>query len=79
MEERGQGQGQDGKQREGVYLVHSQVRRIKEEEEEARELVVKLQLLETRPAGCGCPPAAARASRPLSPLRRAGGAIPVGE
>ncbi|KAL5206334.1 hypothetical protein ABZP36_034543 [Zizania latifolia] len=85
MEERGQGQGHHGeKQWEGVYLIHSQVRRIKEEEE-ARELIVKLQLLETRPAGCGCgcgcppPVTAARASRPLSPLRRAGGVIPVGE
>ncbi|BAT07966.1 Os09g0400700 [Oryza sativa Japonica Group] len=36
--------------------------------------------LETRPAGGGrCPATTLRASRSLSPLRRAGGAIPVGE
>uniref|UniRef100_A0A0E0ERZ0 Uncharacterized protein n=1 Tax=Oryza meridionalis TaxID=40149 RepID=A0A0E0ERZ0_9ORYZ len=91
MEERDQLQGarrsvvrdyleQQQQQQDGVYLIHSQVRRIKEEEEEARELLLKLQLLETRPAGGGrCPSTTLRASRSLSPLRRAGGAIPVGE
>ncbi|KAF0915624.1 hypothetical protein E2562_037477 [Oryza meyeriana var. granulata] len=77
------GQQLDQQQQDGVYLIHSQVRRIKKEEEEARELLLKLQLLETRPAGGGggggCPATTLRASRSLSPLRRAGGAIPVGE
>lgn len=90
MEERDQLQGarrsavgdylEQQQQQDGVYLIHSQVMRIKKEEEEARELLLKLQLLETRPAGGGrCPATTLRASRSLSPLRRAGGAIPVGE
>uniref|UniRef100_A0A0D9XDH5 Uncharacterized protein n=1 Tax=Leersia perrieri TaxID=77586 RepID=A0A0D9XDH5_9ORYZ len=66
-------------QQDGVHLVHSQVRRIKKEEEEARMLLLKLQLLETRPDGGRCPAMILQASRSLSPLRRAGGAIPVGE
>ena len=67
-------------QEAAVRLVHSQVRRIKREDEEARERLLKLRLLETRPAGAFCDPVAWRASRSLSPLRRAGnGGIPVGE
>jgi hypothetical protein len=63
-----------------VLLVHSQVRRIKREDEEVRERLLKLRLLETRPAGAFCDPVAWRASRSLSPLRRAGnGGIPVGD
>ena len=61
-------------QQEVLLLVHSQVRRIKEEEE-ARERLLKLRLLETRPAAAGG--VAWRAPRSLSPLRRAGSAIPV--
>ncbi|OEL35021.1 hypothetical protein BAE44_0003962 [Dichanthelium oligosanthes] len=60
--------------------VHSQVRRIKQEDEEARELLLRLQLLETRPATSFREPAA-RQSSP-SPLRRAGGgglAVSVGD
>jgi len=65
-------------QEAAVRLVHSQVRRIKREDEEARERLLKLRLLETRPAGAFCDPVAWRASRSLSPLRRAGnGGIPV--
>ena len=65
-------------QEAAVRLVHSQVRRIKREDEEARERLLKLRLLETRPAGTFCDPVAWRASRSLSPLRRAGnGGIPV--
>lgn len=67
-------------QEAAVRLVHSQVRRIKREDEEARERLLKLRLLETRPAGAFCDPVAWRASRSLSPLRRAGnGGIPVGD
>ena len=67
-------------QEAAVRLVHSQVRRIKREDEEAREHLLKLRLLETRPAGAFCDPVAWRASRSLSPLRRAGnGGIPVGD
>ncbi|OEL29757.1 hypothetical protein BAE44_0009225 [Dichanthelium oligosanthes] len=66
-------------QEEEVLLVHSQVRRIKREDEEIRERLLKLRLLETRPAGGFCDPVAWRASRSLSPLRRAGNGIPVGE
>ncbi|XP_062198414.1 uncharacterized protein LOC133901159 [Phragmites australis] len=63
-----------------VLLVHSQVRRIKQEDEEIREHLLKLQLLETRPAGRFYDPVAARrVMRPLSPLRRAGNAISVGD
>ncbi|CAL4998848.1 unnamed protein product [Urochloa decumbens] len=59
--------------------VHSQVRRIKQEDEEARELLLRLQLLEMRPATGFREPAARQASP--SPLRRAGGgqAISVGD
>ncbi|XP_040383691.1 uncharacterized protein LOC121055355 [Oryza brachyantha] len=77
MEEKAQQLDQQGAG--GVYLIHSQVMRIKKEEEEARELLLELQLLETRPAGGRCPATTLRASRSLSPLRRAGGIIPVGE
>ncbi|XP_044393080.1 uncharacterized protein [Triticum aestivum] len=67
---------QEQEQRE-VLLIHSQVRRIKREDEETRRHLLKLQLLETRPAAGqeASPPA----SRSLSPLRRAGSAIPVGD
>ena len=66
-------------QEAAVRLVHSKVRRIKREDEEARERLLKLRLLETRPAGAFCDPVAWRASRSLSPLRRAGnGGVPVG-
>ncbi|PUZ51518.1 hypothetical protein GQ55_6G193900 [Panicum hallii var. hallii] len=59
--------------------VHSQVGRIKQEDEEARELLLRLQLLEMRPATGFREPAAARQASP-SPLRRAGGqAISVGD
>ncbi|XP_047050840.1 uncharacterized protein LOC124656079 [Lolium rigidum] len=66
-----------------VLLIHSQVSRIKREDEETRRhLLMKLQLLETMPAAGGgirghesSPPA----SRSLSPLRRAGDAVPVGD
>ncbi|TKW10368.1 hypothetical protein SEVIR_6G159900v4 [Setaria viridis] len=51
--------------------VHSQVRRIKQEDEAARELLLRLQLLEMRPA-TGFREPAARQTSP-SPLRRAGG------
>uniref|UniRef100_A0ACD5XRK7 Uncharacterized protein n=1 Tax=Avena sativa TaxID=4498 RepID=A0ACD5XRK7_AVESA len=72
---------QEQEQRE-VLLIHSQVSRIKREDEETREHLLKLQLLETRPAAGGIirgregsPPA----SRSLSPLRRAGDAVTVGD
>ncbi|KAF8772858.1 hypothetical protein HU200_005248 [Digitaria exilis] len=64
-----------------VLPVHSQVRRIKREHEAARELLLRLQLLEMRPATGGFrrEPTSRRASP--SPLRRAGGgqAISVGD
>jgi hypothetical protein len=67
-------QGAGGDQEE-VLPVHSQVRRIKKEDEETRERLLKLQLLEIRPLV-----AARRAMRrSLSPLRRAGNAVPVGD
>ncbi|CAO2175338.1 unnamed protein product [Urochloa humidicola] len=57
--------------------VHSQVRRIKQDE--ARELLLRLQLLEIRPATSFREPAARQASP--SPLRCAGSgqAISVGD
>lgn len=64
-----------------VTPVHSQVRRIKREDEAARELLLRLQLLEMRPATGGFREPAARRTSP-SPLRRAGGgrqAISVGD
>nr|ACG45482.1 hypothetical protein [Zea mays] len=71
---------QQEQEQEEVLLVHSQVRRIKKEDEEAfRERLLKLRLLETRPSAGGV---AWRAPRSLSPLRRAGSAIipvPVSE
>lgn len=80
------GQAPHGREEEeaAVLLVHSQVRRIKREDEEIRvERLLKLRLLETRPAATGggfvCDPVAWRASRSLSPLRRAGNGIPVRE
>ena len=73
---------QEGQQQQAAAaarVVHSQVRRIKREDEAARERLLKLRLLETRPAGAFCDPVAWRASRSLSPLRRAGnGGVPVG-
>ncbi|KAL6600774.1 hypothetical protein ACP70R_045059 [Stipagrostis hirtigluma subsp. patula] len=67
-------------EQEEVLLVHSQVRRIKQEDEEARARLLKLQRLETMPAAGGLirELAARQASRSLSPLRRAGNAIPAG-
>ncbi|CAL5074407.1 unnamed protein product [Urochloa decumbens] len=74
-------QEQEQEQEQAVLLVHSQVRRIKKEDEEIRERLLKLRLLETMPGAGGgfCDPVAWRASRSLSPLRRAGSGIPVGE
>lgn len=78
-EERAAEQGAGGgavmakEKQEEVLLVHSQVRRIKKEDEEIRERLLKLQLLEVRPL------VARRVMRSLSPLRRAGNAISVGE
>ncbi|CAN6166895.1 unnamed protein product [Urochloa humidicola] len=76
------GQQAQEEQEQAVLLVHSQVRRIKKEDE-IRERLLKLRLLETRPGAAGgfgfCDPVAWRASRSLSPLRRAGSGIPVGE
>ena len=72
-------EGQE-EQRE-VLLIHSQVSRIKREDEETRKHLLKLQLLETRPAAAGGSPgreSSPPASRSLSPLRRAGDAVPVG-
>ncbi|WVZ92885.1 hypothetical protein U9M48_038920 [Paspalum notatum var. saurae] len=57
--------------------VHSQVRKIKQEDEAARELLLRLQLLEMRPATGFREPAARQASP--SPLRRAGQVISVGD
>ncbi|KAL6596234.1 hypothetical protein ACP70R_046308 [Stipagrostis hirtigluma subsp. patula] len=57
--------------------VHSQVRKIKLEDEKARELLQRLQLLEMRPA-TGFREPVARPASP-SPLRRAGQAISVGD
>ncbi|CAL5081378.1 unnamed protein product [Urochloa decumbens] len=73
------GAGNKGQQEQAVLLVHSQVRRIKREDEEIRERLLKLRLLETMPGAGFCDPVAWRASRSLSPLRRAGSGIPVGE
>ena len=70
----GAGVNKEQVEQQEVLLVHSQVRRIKEEDE-ARERLLKLRLLETRPAAAGG--VAWRAPRSLSPLRRAGSAIPV--
>ncbi|KAM3257374.1 hypothetical protein ACQJBY_049591 [Aegilops geniculata] len=69
---------EEQEQRE-VLLIHSQVRRIKREDEETRIHLLKLQLLETRPAAGHGQEASPPASRSLSPLRRAGSAIPVGD
>ncbi|XP_062194780.1 uncharacterized protein LOC133897961 [Phragmites australis] len=67
-------------EQEKVLLVHSQVRRIKQEDEEIRERLLKLQLLETRPAGgFYVPVAARRVLRSLSPLRRAGNSVSVAD
>uniref|UniRef100_A0ACD5Y5K6 Uncharacterized protein n=1 Tax=Avena sativa TaxID=4498 RepID=A0ACD5Y5K6_AVESA len=64
-----------------VLLIHSQVSRIKREDEETREHLLKLQLLETRPAAGGIRgrESSPTASRSLSPLRRAGDAVTVGD
>ncbi|KAI4990634.1 hypothetical protein ZWY2020_038997 [Hordeum vulgare] len=66
---------EEQEQRE-VLLIHSQVRRIKREDEETRRHLLKLQLLETRPAAGHGQEASRPASRSLSPLRRSGSAIP---
>ncbi|CAD6219423.1 unnamed protein product [Miscanthus lutarioriparius] len=71
---RGAGVNKEQVEKQEVLLMHSQVRRIKKEDE-ARERLLKLRLLETRPAASGG--VAWRAPRFLSPLRRAGSAIPV--
>ncbi|CAM0951282.1 unnamed protein product [Alopecurus aequalis] len=78
MEERMIKEGQE--QRE-VLLIHSQVSRIKREDEETRKHLLKLQLLETRPTAGGSPgrESSPPASRSLSPLRRAGDAVPVSD
>jgi hypothetical protein len=60
-----------------VVAVHSQVRKIKREDEKARELLTKLQPLEMRP-GTGFREPAVRQASP-SPLQRAGRAISVGD
>lgn len=57
---------------EAAPPVHSQVRRIKQEDEAARELLLRLQLLEMRPAITGFREPSPRRASP-SPLRRAGG------
>lgn len=64
-------------EQEPEVAVHSQVRKIKQEDEKARELLMSLQLLEMRP-GTGFREPAARQASP-SPLRRAGQAISVGD
>jgi hypothetical protein len=56
-----------------AVAVHIQVRKMKQEDEKARELLMRLQLLEMRPATGFRDPAARQASP--SPLRRAGRAI----
>ncbi|KAK3130013.1 hypothetical protein QOZ80_6BG0487830 [Eleusine coracana subsp. coracana] len=71
--EQGAGGGGEASKGQEVLLVHSQVRRIKKEDEEIRERLLKLQLLKIRPL------VARRVMRSLSPLRRAGNAIPVGD
>lgn len=69
---------QEQVEQEVRLLVHSQVRRIKKEDEEARERLLKLRLLETRPSPAVAAGGVAwRAPRSLSPLRRAGSDIPV--
>lgn len=65
---------------EQEVLIHSQVRKIKQEDEKARELLQRLQLLEMRPVADFREPAARQASPSApSPLRRAGQAISVGD
>jgi hypothetical protein len=73
---------EEEQERQEVLLIHSQVSRIKREDEEARRhLLMKLQLLETRPTAGGVRghESSPQASRSLSPLRRAGDAVPVGD
>ena len=55
--------------------VHSQVRRIKQEDEEARELLLSLQLLEMRPATGFREPAGLT----VAPGRAGGQTISVGD
>jgi len=57
--------------------VHSQARKIKQEDETVRELLLRLQLLEMRPP-TGFRELVARQASP-SPLRRSGQAISVGD
>ncbi|KAG8087252.1 hypothetical protein GUJ93_ZPchr0010g9205 [Zizania palustris] len=67
---------------EQEVLIHSQVRRIKQEDDKARELLQRLQLLEIRPATDFRATARQLASTSVpapSPLRRAGQAISVGD
>lgn len=59
--------------------VHSQVRKIKQEDEKARELLHRLQLPETRPSVTDFRELSPRVSPSSSPLRRAGQAISVGD
>jgi hypothetical protein len=71
--EQGAGEVANKERQQEVLLVHSQVRRIKKEDEEIRERLLKLQLLEIRPLAARGPMLS------LSPLRRAENAIPVGD
>ncbi|KAL5230235.1 hypothetical protein ABZP36_029011 [Zizania latifolia] len=64
---------------EQEVLIHSQVRRIKQEDEKARELLQRLQLLEMRPAADFRETARQASTSAPSPLRRAGQAISVGD
>nr|XP_051205035.1 uncharacterized protein LOC127318591 [Lolium perenne] len=65
------------KEEQEAALVHSQVRRIKQEDEKAKELLHRLRLLETRPAVVVDFREPAPRVSPPSPLRRAGQAISV--
>uniref|UniRef100_A0A0E0LUT8 Uncharacterized protein n=1 Tax=Oryza punctata TaxID=4537 RepID=A0A0E0LUT8_ORYPU len=65
---------------EQEVLIHIQVRRIKQEDEKARELLQRLQLLEMRPTATAAIGFREPARPPSpSPLRRAGQAISVGD
>ncbi|GJN03559.1 hypothetical protein PR202_ga21015 [Eleusine coracana subsp. coracana] len=77
MLEQGDARGVVKAEQEPEVAVHSQVRKIKQEDEKARELLMRLQLLEMRPV-TGFREPAARQTSP-SPLQRAGRAISVGD
>nr|BAD01190.1 hypothetical protein [Oryza sativa Japonica Group]BAD01465.1 hypothetical protein [Oryza sativa Japonica Group] len=65
---------------EQEVLIHIQVRRIKQEDEKARGLLQRLQLLEMRPTATAVIGFRELARPPSpSPLRRAGQAISVGD